>query len=188
MKKYLLQSVRLTLVMIVLLCVIYPMVVAFVAKWSPGGGGGESVVVNGKKVGYERLGQTFDQPQYFWGRPSAVTYNAAGSAGSNKAPSNGLYLKEVQERIDTLKKYHPGLRLSDIPADLITASGSGLDPDISIKAARLQAGRIAVVRKISREDIERLIEKTTEGPFLGFLGPQKVNVLKLNLALDRFDQ
>src|SRR6201991_85911 len=138
MKKYILQSIRLTLVLMVLLCVIYPLAVAFTGKFSKGEGSGEKVIKNGKVVGYALLGQSFTKPEYFWGRPSAVSYNAAGSAGSNKGPSNPDYLKDVKSRMDTLLKYHPYLKPSDIPAEMVTASGSGLDPDISPEAAKIQ--------------------------------------------------
>lgn len=184
MKKYFFQSLRLTLVMLVLLCVIYPLVVAFIGRFSKGEGNGEAVFVNGKKVGYANIGQTFTRPEYFWGRPSAVGYNAAGSGGSNKGPSNAGYLKEVENRIDTLLKYNPGLKRSEIPADLVTASGSGLDPDISVAAARIQIARIAKVRNISPDQIEEAVDQATTGPLLDLFGPSKVNVLRLNIALD----
>src|ERR1700760_3772363 len=135
MKKYIIPSIRLTLVLIVLLCVIYPLFIAMAGKLSNGRGDGEAIVVNGKTVGYALVGQNFSKPQYFWGRPSAVAYNAAGSAGSNKGPTNPDYLKDVSKRIDTLLKYYPYLKRSDIPSEMVTASGSGLDPDISVDAA-----------------------------------------------------
>jgi len=184
MKKYILQSLRLTLVLLVLLCVIYPMVVAFAGGFSKGKGGGERIMRNGQVVGYALLGQSFTKPQYFWGRPSAVGYNAAGSAGSNKAPSNADYLKEVTGRVDTLLKYHPYLKRTDIPADMVTASGSGLDPDISVAGAAIQVKRIAANRKLEEQVVAGLVKKATKGPFLGLFGPSSVNVLELNLALD----
>lgn len=184
MKKYILQSLRLTAVLMVLLCVIYPLVVAFAGGFSKGKGGGEKVLSNGKVVGYALLGQSFTEPGYFWGRPSAVGYNAAGSAGSNKAPSNPDYLKEVNTRIDTLLKYHPYLRRNDIPADMVTASGSGLDPDISIEGAAIQIKRIAAVRHLEEKTVAALVSQNAKGPFLGMFGPSSVNVLALNLALD----
>jgi K+-transporting ATPase ATPase C chain len=179
--KTLIQSIRITLVLTLLLCVIYPVVIAFAGKLSKGNGNGETITVNGKVVGYAAIGQKFDKPQYFWGRPSAVAYNAAGSAGSNKGPGNADYLKEVSSRIDTLLKYHPGLKKTDIPADLVTASGSGLDPDISPKAARLQIKRIAQYRKLNEQKLAALVLNHTENPIFG---PAKINVLKLNVALD----
>jgi K+-transporting ATPase ATPase C chain len=184
MKKYVLQSLRLTAVLMVLLCVIYPLVVAFAGGFSKGKGGGEKVMRNGKVVGYTLLGQSFTKPEYFWGRPSAVGYNAAGSAGSNKGPSNPDYLKEVNGRVDTLLKYHPYLRRSDIPADMITASGSGLDPDVSVEGAAIQVKRIAAVRKLDEKLVASLVKEHTKDPLMGLFGPSSVNVLALNLALD----
>ncbi len=185
MKKHILQAVRLTLVLTVLLCVIYPVIIAFIGKLSKGQGNGETITVNGKVVGYANIGQKFDKPQYFWGRPSAVNYNAAGSGGSNKGPSNPDYLKDVSKRIDTLLKYHPYLKRSDIPADLVTASGSGLDPDISPEAAQIQVKRIAANRKFTEQQVTELVAEHTEKPLLGLFGPTKINVLKLNVALDQ---
>jgi K+-transporting ATPase ATPase C chain len=182
--KTLIQSIRLTLVLTVLLCIIYPVIIAFAGKLSKGQGNGEKIIVNGKVVGYAAIGQKFDKPQYFWGRPSAVGYNAAGSAGSNKGPSNPDYLKEVNSRIDTLLKYNPGLKRSDISADLVTASGSGLDPDISPEAARIQVKRVAQYRKLDEQKVAELVATHIQAPLLGIFGPATVNVLKLNVALD----
>ncbi|MXV14043.1 potassium-transporting ATPase subunit KdpC [Hufsiella ginkgonis] len=184
MKKYIIQSIRLTLVLMILLCVIYPLIVAFAGGFSKGNGGGEKVTKDGKVVGYARLGQSFTSPGYFWGRPSAVGYNAAGSAGSNKGPSNPDYLKDVASRIDTLLKYHPYAKRSDIPADLVTASGSGLDPNISVEGAKLQVKRIAEYRKLDEKTVSDLVEKNTTKPLFGLFGPSLVNLLGLNLSLD----
>jgi K+-transporting ATPase ATPase C chain len=184
MKKYILQSIRLTAVLMVLLCVIYPLVVAFAGGFSKGKGGGEKVTKNGKVMGYVLLGQSFTRPEYFWGRPSAVDYNAAGSAGSNKGPSNPDYLQQVSDRIDTLLKYNPSLKKADIPADMVTASGSGLDPNISEQGAIIQIKRIAALRKLGEKAVAELVVKNTQGPLLGMFGPTSVNVLKLNIALD----
>lgn len=184
MKRYIIQSLRLTAVLMVLLCVIYPLIVAFVGRFSAGHGGGEKVIVNGKVVGYALIGQSFTKPEYFWGRPSSVGYNAAGSGGSNKGASNPDYLKEVSNRIDTLLKYNPTLVKADIPADMVTASGSGLDPNISEQGAIIQIKRVAAARHLSDRAVTELVVKYTEGPWLGMFGPTKVNVLKLNVALD----
>jgi K+-transporting ATPase ATPase C chain len=185
MKKYIIPSIRLTVVLIVVLCVIYPLVITYLGKLSKGAGDGETIEVNGKVVGYAELGQNFTKPQYFWGRPSAVAYNAAGSGGSNKGPSNPDYLKDVAKRIDTLLKYHPYLKRSDIPSDLVTASGSGLDPDISPDAARVQVKRVAQFRKLDEHKVAALVDSHIESPLWGVFGPSKVNVLKLNVALDQ---
>ncbi|MDB5156848.1 MAG: potassium-transporting ATPase subunit [Mucilaginibacter sp.] len=185
MKTYIIQAIRLTVVLTILLCVIYPVVISFAGKLSKGHGDGETIVVNGKVVGYANVGQSFTKPQYFWGRPSAVGYNAAGSAGSNKGPTNPDYLKDVGKRIDTLLKYHAYLKRSDIPSEMVTASGSGLDPDISAKSAEIQVKRIAQYRKLDEKKVAQLVADHTEGPLLGLFGPSKVNVLKLNVALDQ---
>lgn len=180
--KTFIQALRLTLVLTVLLCIIYPSIIAFAGKTAKGKGDGETITVNGKVVGYAAIGQKFDQPQYFWGRPSAVGYNAGGSGGSNKGPGNPDYLKDVANRVDTLLKYHPHLKRNDIPADMVTASGSGLDPDISPTAAQVQVKRVAQFRKLNEQKVVTLLKNSIERPFLG---PAKVNVLKLNVALDQ---
>jgi potassium-transporting ATPase KdpC subunit len=184
MKKYLLISLKLTLVLLVLCSVLYPLLIAGIGKLTPGGGKGKTLSVNGKVVGYELIGQKFTNDKYFWSRPSAADYNAAGSSGSNKGPSNPEYLKQVQDRIDTFLAHNPGIKKEEIPADLVTASGSGEDPDISPAGAYVQVKRIAAVRKISEEQIKELVDKHVDKPLLGFIGPEKVNVLKLNIALD----
>ena len=184
MKKYLLPSLKLTLVLIIICSVLYPLFIAGIAKFAPGGGKGETVIVNGKVVGYANIGQKFTEDKYFWGRPSAVDYNAAGSAGSNKGPANPDYLKTVKERIDTFLVHNPGVKKEEIPAEMVTASGSGLDPDISPAAAKLQVKRIAAVRKIDESKLHALVDVHTDGPLLGLFGPSKVNVLKLNVALN----
>lgn len=183
-KKHLSPALRLTAVLLILLSVIYPLLVAGVARLAPGGGGGEKLVVNGRVVGYANIGQKFTADRYFNGRPSAVDYNAAGSAGSNKGPGNPDYLQTVQARIDTLLVHNPGVRKADIPAELVTASGSGLDPHLSPAAARIQVARIARIRGIPSDRLNQLVEANTESPLLGLFGPARVNVLKLNVALD----
>ena len=184
MKKNLLISLKLTVAMIILCAVIYPLLIAGVGKMAPGGGKGVTVKVNDKVVGYELIGQKFTEDKYFWGRPSAVDYNAAGSAGSNKGTSNPDYLQVVQDRLDSFLVHNPGVRKEDIPADLVTASGSGLDPDISPTAAYVQAKRIAAIRNLTEQKVRELIDQYIVKPLAGILGPSKVNVLKLNIALD----
>ena len=184
MKKNLLISLKLTLVMIVLCAVLYPLLIAGIGKATPGGGKGETVSVNGRVVGYEKIGQKFTDDKYFWGRPSAVDYNAAGSAGSNKGPSNPDYLQIVKDRIDSFLVHNPGVKKEEIPAEMVTASGSGLDPDISPAGAYIQVKRIAAIRNLPEEKIKALVEEHTQKPLAGKFGPSKVNVLKLNVALD----
>jgi len=170
-----------TLVMIVLCAVVYPLLIAGIGKATPGAGKGKTVSVNGKVVGYENVGQKFTDDKYFNGRPSAVDYNAAGSAGSNKGPSNPDYLQVVKDRIDTFLVHNPGIKKEDIPADMVTASGSGLDPHLSPASAYVQVKRIAAVRGIAEEKVRTLVEQYVKKTILG---PSVVNVLKLNIALD----
>jgi K+-transporting ATPase ATPase C chain len=153
-----------------------------IGQLSPNNGKGETISVNGKVVGYQKIGQKFDKSMYFWGRPSAVDYNAAGSAGSNKGPSNPDYLVVVQKRIDTLLLVHSYLNKSDIPADMVTASGSGLDPNISPEGALMQVRRVAFERKLSEDKVRKLVENNICKPNL--IGTATVNVLELNIALD----
>jgi len=182
--KYIWPSVKITLVLIVLCSVLYPLFIAVIGKMAPGQGKGETVMVNGKVVGYANIGQKFDQDKYFWSRPSAVAYNAAGSAGSNKGPTNPDYLKDVQAHIDTFMAHNPGVKKEDIPAELVTYSGSGLDPDLSPAGARIQVRRVAAIRGLSVDKVDELVRQSVKKPFLGIFGPATVNVLKLNVALD----
>lgn len=184
MKKNLLISLKLTLVMVLLCAVLYPLLIAGIGKATPGGGKGETVSVNGKVVGYEKIGQKFTEDKYFWGRPSTVDYNAAGSAGSNKGPSNPDYLQTVKDRIDSFLVHNPGIKKEEIPAEMVTASGSGLDPDISPAGAYVQVKRVATARGIAEDKIKALVQEHVQKPLAGMLGPSKVNVLKLNVALD----
>ena len=185
MKKYILPSLKLTLVLLIICSLLYPLLVAAIGRFTPGKGKGTTESVNGKVVGYTLIGQKFDQDKYFWSRPSAVAFNAAGSAGSNKGPTNPDYLKDVQTKIDSFMAHNPGIRKEDIPSELITYSGSGLDPDISPNGAYVQVSRIARIRNIPADQIKALVGQRIEKPFLGMLGPDKVNVLKLNIDLDK---
>lgn len=185
MKKYLLPSLKMTLIMILLLAVLYPVSIALLAKLAPGGGKGQTVMVNGNVVGYARIGQKFTDDKYFQSRPSAVDYNAAGSAGSNKGPTNPDYLKTVQDRIDTFLVHNPGINRSQIPSELVTASGSGLDPHLSPAAAKVQVKRIAAIRNVDEAMLNNLVEKYTNRPLLGMFGPSTVDLLSLNIALDK---
>lgn len=184
MKKYLLPSLKLTIGLILLVCVLYPLFIAGVAAMAPGGGDGVTVKRNGKVVGYENIAQAFTDDKYFQPRPSAVNYNAAGSGGSNKGATNSEYLQAVQSRIDSFMVHNPGVNRKDIPAELVTASGSGLDPDLSPEAAKIQVKRVAALRSIPEGILLELVDGHTKKPLLGVLGPAKVNVLKLNIALD----
>jgi K+-transporting ATPase ATPase C chain len=181
MKSQFLPAIRLTLAMLVLCCVIYPAIVWAAAQLAPGHGEGEQIVRNGRLVGFANVGQKFDKPEYFNSRPSAVGYKADGSAGSNKGPSNPDYLKEVQARLDTFLVQNPSVRRNEVPAELITASGSGLDPDLSVQGALVQVARVAQARGVAPAKVQALVAQHIQS---GTLGPDRVNVLKLNLALD----
>ena len=188
MKKHLIPSLILTIVFVVICSGLYPLLIAGISKFAPGGGKGETLLVNGKVVGYANLGQKFTLDKYFWSRPSAVGYNAAGSGGSNKGPSDSAYLKQVQANIDTFMVHNPTITKLDIPADMVTASGSGLDPDISVQGALVQVNRIANVRKLAPDQVLALVNLHIEKPLLGLFGPERVNVLKLNIALDELNK
>jgi len=171
-----------------LICgVIYPLAVTGIgAAAFPAQAAGSIVEVNGKAAGSSLIGQSFSSPQYFWGRPSAtgpMPNNAAGSSGSNFGPLNPALTDAVKGRIDALKAADPANTMA-IPVDLVTASASGLDPEISLAAARYQASRIAAVRKIGTGQVLALIDSHRMKQYLGFFGEARVNVLELNLALD----
>jgi potassium-transporting ATPase KdpC subunit len=183
MKTNIFPAIRLTLFCALFFSGIYTASILGIAKFAPNGGKGEIISQNGKTY-YSNIGQTFTQDKYFNSRPSAVGYNASGSAGSNKGPSNPTYLADVQARIDTFMVHNPGVAKADIPSDLVTASGSGLDPNISVEGARIQVKRIAKVRNISEEKLLQLVDNQIENPLFGLFGTAKINVLKLNLALE----
>lgn len=183
MKTTIFQAIRLTLLTLLFFSGIYTLIVLGIAQATPNKGNGETITVNGKKY-YTNIGQSFTADKYFNSRPSAVNYNAAGSGGSNKGPSNPDYLAQVQARMDTFLVHNPTVKKTDIPADLVTASGSGLDPHISVQGAYVQVQRIAKTRNIPVEKLNRLVQDNIERPLLGLLGTTRVNVLKLNIALD----
>ncbi len=179
---------RLTIVMCVVLSFGYVAALWLFAKVAgPGKGNAEVVELNGKVVGAANVGQLFTKDIYFWGRPSCAGdgYDAANSCGSNKGPTNPEYLAEVETRIDSFLVHHPYLKRKDVPAEMVTASGSGLDPDITAESARVQVKRVADARRLDEHLVASLVEKSIERPLLGLFGPAKVNVLKLNVALDK---
>jgi len=185
MKNHWIICIKLTLATLVLFGVAYPLLITGIAQVAaPNGGRGETLTVNGKTVGFELIGQKFDDDRYFSSRPSAIDYNAAATGGSNKGATNPDYLQQVLARVDTLLVHNPNVRKSEVPVDLVTASGGGLDPHISPLAARIQIERIAKVRNISKDVLTTLVEEHTEGPFLG-MGTVRVHVLRLNIALDK---
>ena len=184
MKQNILPAIRLTIVCMVFFMGVYTLMIWLPAQAAPGKGKGETVMVNNRIVGWKLLGQKFTDDKYFWSRPSAVDYHADGSGGSNKGPTNPDYLKQVQDRIDTFLVHNPGIQKNNIPSDLVTASGAGLDPHISVQGAYVQADRIAKARNIYPGKIKALIESHIEQPLAGLFGTKKVNVLQLNIDLD----
>ena len=183
MKSNLIPAIKLTFVCLVFFSGLYTFAIWGIAQFAPNNGKGEIVTHNGQTY-YANIGQSFTDDRYFLSRPSAVSYNAAGSGGSNKGPSNPDYLAEVQARIDTFLVHNPGVSRAEIPSELVTASGSGLDPDLSVQAAKVQVRRIAKIRNISETDVHKIIQQHTEKPLFGSLGTEKINVLQLNIALD----
>lgn len=189
--KSFIKAFRLTLVFCVFLSVTYILVLWLFAKVaSPNNGNAEVATLNGKVVGTANVGQQFASDKYFWSRPSCAGdgYDAASSAGSNKGPTNPEYLAEVEARINTFLVHHPYLQRKDVPAEMVTASGSGLDPDITPQCARVQVRRVAAARGMSIGQVEQIVESVTQKPLLGLFGTPKVNVLKLNIALDEARQ
>lgn len=180
--KTLITSLKFTLTFCVLLFAGYVLILwGFAAVINPNHGEAELLTLNGRIVGAANVGQPFTQMNYFWGRPSAVGYNAAGSGGSNKGPSNEAYLGEVQTRIALFIDAHPYLNKKELPSELVTASGSGLDPHISPRAAEVQIRRVAEARAVPEEVIKKIVAEQTHRPLPG---QPYINVLELNIALD----
>jgi K+-transporting ATPase ATPase C chain len=183
--------IRPALVLLILFSVltglVYPAVVTGIAQLAfPRQANGSLIVKDGKVVGSSLIGQPFDDPKYFWGRPSATSpfaYNAASSSGSNQGPTNPALYDAVKGRVEALRAADPDNK-APVPVDLVTGSGSGLDPHISPAAALYQVHRVAKARKLDDAAVQRLVEQHTEARQLGFLGEPRVNVLALNLALD----
>lgn len=165
-------SVKITLAMCLLLGVGYVLVLRGVSALAgPNGGQAETLTLDGRVVGAANVGQQFTGGRYFWGRPSAVDYNGGGSGGSNKATTNPEYLADVEQRVQDFLAAHPYLSRGEVPSEMVTASGSGLDPDIS-------------PRGLDEAVVQRLVDSLTQKPWLGLFGTAKVNVLRLNIALE----
>ncbi len=180
-------SIKITILMALLLSVVYVITLwGFAEIAAPNGGNPEVVTLHGKIVGASNIGQNFTEDIYFWGRPSCAGdgYNATASAGSNKGPTNEEYLDEVKQRINIFLAKHPYLHRSEVTAEMVTASGSGLDPDITPESAKIQIKRVADARGVSTSTIKAIVDESIEKPLLGFIGTTKINVLKLNKKLD----
>jgi len=187
MRQIVRPALSLFIALSVLTGLIYPLLMTGIAQAVfPQQAGGSLVERDGKPVGSRLIGQNFSDPKYFWGRPSATTpfgYNASSSSGSNQGPTNPDLIKAVQARVDALRAADPG-NTASVPVDLVTASGSGLDPHISPAAALYQIQRVAKARGMDVAALRELVEQHIEGRTLGLLGEPRVNVLAVNLALD----
>ena len=184
------RALRAVIVLGLLTGLLYPLAITAIAQLTMAGKADGSLVrVDGKVVGSSSIGQLWDGDRWFHGRPSAVDYDASTSSGSNLGPNSQQLADEIAKRAQAILElegpYVSNLTVADIPVDLLTASASGLDPDISVAAAEFQAPRIAQVRGLSMDQVRALIDEHAVGPALGFLGQEHVNVLELNLALDR---
>lgn len=181
-------AIVMLLLFTVLTGVAYPLAVTLVAQIAlPNQANGSLLGGNEQPLGSELIGQPFTRPEYFWGRPSATSptaFNGAASSGSNQGPTNPALLDAVQARVNALRYADPS-HSSGVPVDLVTASGSGLDPDISLAAADYQISRVAAARHMQPEQVRELVRRYTEGRQWGVFGEPRVNVLKLNLALDQ---
>ena len=189
--KTLLKSIKITLAFCVFFAVFYVLILWIFAQVAgPNKGNADVLTLNGKVVGAANVGQAFTEDVYFWGRPSMAGegYDASSSGGSNKGPTNPEYLEEVEARIDSFLVHHPYLSRREVPAEMVTASASGLDPDITPASAYVQVKRVAQARGLSEEAVRKLVDENVEKPVLGLFGTEKVNVLKLNIALEEAEK
>jgi K+-transporting ATPase ATPase C chain len=172
---------------LILFGLLFPLLIWVVGLIFPHQSNGLPLYKDGRLIGFENIGQKFYSAKYFWGRPSAVDYNAAATGGSNKGPTNPAYLAEVEQRIQDFLNKNPGVERHEIPSDLVTASGSGIDPHTSPQGAFIQVARVAAARNMDTTRIYELVKSHIESPLLGIFGTARVNVLQLNLTLDEMD-
>ena len=183
--KTLWKSFKITIAFCIFFSLFYILVLWIFAQFAgPNKGNAEVATLNGKVVGAANVGQMFTQDIYFWGRPSAGNYTADASGGSNKGPTNDEYLAEEEARIDTFLVHHPYLSRKDVPAEMVTASASGLDPNITPQCAYVQVKRVAQARGLTENQVKEIVDQSVEKPLLGLFGTEKINVLKLNIALE----
>ncbi|MCK9279659.1 MAG: potassium-transporting ATPase subunit KdpC [Melioribacteraceae bacterium] len=183
-----LKDIKLHFITVILFGIMFPVLIFLIGLLFPSQSKGIPIYQDNKLVGYENIGQYFYSDKYFWGRPSEVNYNAKSAGASNKGPTNPEYLVQVENRIKEFLLINPTIKREQIPSDLVTGSGSGLDPHISSQAALIQIERVAKARNIiDREKILKLVNNNIEEPLLGIFGPKNINVLKLNMALDKLN-
>lgn len=179
------KSLILSALTILLFGLAYPLFIFAIGQLMPSKSEGSPVLMNNVVKGFENIGQSFTSDEYFNGRPSAVDYNSASTGGSNKGPTNPEYLEVVNARIDSFLVHNPDVKKEEIPSDLVTASGSGIDPDISLDGAYIQIPRISKARNIDKDILKKLVDHNCTRKYIGIFGIEKVNVLKVNLELDK---
>lgn len=178
------RGIKLTLIFMIMLGVIYPLVMTGISKLIfPSKSNGSLVYNNGQLIGSSLIGQQFTDGRWFQGRPSALNYDASKSGGTNLAMSNPEFTKEVNKNIQDFLSKNPSVKQQDIPTDMITASASGLDPDITVASAKLQAARVAKANGMTVDEVDKIIDNNKKGKFLGIFGQERVNILTLNMQL-----
>jgi K+-transporting ATPase ATPase C chain len=183
------SAIAVFVVLSLLTGLIYPLAITgVVQKLMPEKAAGSLLRENGRIVGSELIGQIFTSPGYFHGRPSYVDYRANGSGGSNLGPSSSRLAELTRQNIDRVRRENDLLPNSSIPADLVLSSGSGLDPEISVESARLQVPRVAEARVLKLSEVDKLVDKNIQPSFLGILGQDRINVLRLNIGLDNLSK
>jgi len=183
--KTFISQLKLVLITIVVFGILYPIAMVGIGQLMPERSNAFPIYLNDELIGFKNVGQPFYSDHYFWSRPSDVEYNASDTGSNNFGPTNPEFLSLVEERVERLLEAHPDRSFGDIPVELVTASGGGLDPHITREGAVFQAERIAAQRSISLEEVLVLIDEFTERPLLGLFGPPtRVNVLQINIALD----